>query len=98
MSVEKLFKSTVAILLSVCSASAQTATGEITGSVIDSSGAAVAGAKVILGEEAANQKRDQTSNSAGLYECHALPRGLYTIQVEMSGFKKEEIRGLQLTV
>jgi hypothetical protein len=98
MAVEKLFKLTVAILLSVCSASAQTATGEITGSVIDSSGAAVAGAKVILVEQATNQTREQTSNSAGLYEFHALPRGLYTIQVEMSGFKKEEIRGLQLTV
>ena len=98
MAVQKLLRLTLAAFLSVLSASAQTSTGEITGSVVDSSGATIAGAKVVLIEQATNQTREQTSNSAGLYEFHALPRGFYTIQVEMSGFKKEEIRALQLTV
>ena len=98
MAVQRLFRLTLVVLFSVWSAYAQTATGEITGSVIDSTGASIAGAKVILIEQATNRTREQASNSAGLYEFHALPRGVYTIQVEMSGFKKEEIRGLQLTV
>src|SRR3954453_20786069 len=98
MAVLKLLWLTVAVFLSVWSASAQTATGEITGSIIDSSGASIAGAKVTLVEKDTNLTREQPANAAGLYEFHALPRGLYTIQVEMSGFKKEEIRALQLTV
>ena len=98
MAVRNLFRLTLAVFVSVLSASAQTATGEITGSIVDSSGASTAGAKVILIEQATNQTREQTTNRDGLYEFHALPRGVYTMQVEMSGFKKEEIRALQLTV
>lgn len=98
MAVRNLFRLTLAVFVSVLSASAQTATGEITGSIVDSSGASTAGAKVILIEQATNQTREQTTNSDGLYEFHALLRGVYTMQVEMSGFKKEEIRALQLTV
>src|SRR5688572_13192398 len=93
-----MFRIILAICLSVWSATAQTATGVITGSVLDSTGASVAGAKVSLVHEETNQTREQTSNSAGLYEFRALPRGIYNIQVEMAGFKKEEIRNLQLTV
>jgi hypothetical protein len=88
----------VTICLWLSRASAQTATGVIGGSVLDSTGAMVAGAKITLLDQETNQTRTQTSNSAGLYEFRALPRGFYTLQVEMPGFKKEEIRGVQLTV
>jgi hypothetical protein len=76
----------------------QTAAGVITGSITDSSGAAVAGAKVGLTHQETNQTRAQLSNSVGIYEFRALPRGLYSIEVEKPGFKKEEVRSLQLTV
>jgi hypothetical protein len=87
-----------AVILSVPSAAGQTATGVITGSVFDSSGAIVAGAKIVLLNQETNQRREVTANPAGVYEFRALPNGLYTIEAEMPGFKKEEIRGLQLTV
>src|SRR5688572_11930972 len=86
------------VLLSFSSAVAQTATGVITGSVLDSSGAIAAGAKVTLLNQETNQRREGTANAAGVYEFRALPNGLYTIQAEMPGFKKEEIRGVRLTV
>jgi hypothetical protein len=86
------------VLLSLSSVVGQTATGVITGSVLDSSGAIVAGAKITLLNQETNQRREVTANPAGVYEFRALPNGLYTIQAEMPGFKKEEIRSLQLTV
>jgi hypothetical protein len=77
---------------------AQTASGVITGSVTDTTGAAVAGAKVMLTHEETNQTRNQTANTEGIYEFRALPRGTYRLAVEMAGFKREEIRDVQLTV
>ena len=86
------------VLLSFSSAVAQTATGVITGSVLDSSGAIAAGAKITLLNQETNQRREVTANAAGVYEFRALPNGLYTIQAEMPGFKREEIRSVRLTV
>ncbi|MCC6342423.1 MAG: TonB-dependent receptor [Bryobacterales bacterium] len=77
---------------------AQTASGVITGSVTDTTGAAAAGAKVTLTHEETNQTRDQLANSEGIYEFRALPRGTYRLAVEMAGFRREEIRDVQLTV
>jgi len=76
----------------------QTATGVITGVVTDAAGASVAGAIVTLLDQQTNQTREQTTTTSGLYEFRALPRGLYTLHVEMAGFKKSETKNLQLTV
>jgi hypothetical protein len=75
----------------------QTATGVITG-VVTAGGAAVAGVSVTLLDQQTNQMREQTTNTSGVYEFRALPRGLYTLQTEMAGFKKGETKNLQLTV
>ncbi|MCZ2151812.1 MAG: TonB-dependent receptor [Bryobacterales bacterium] len=89
------------LFVSLCLAiplGAQTASGVITGSVTDTTGAAVAGAKVMLTHEETNQTRNQVANSEGIYEFRALPRGTYRLAVEMAGFRREEIRDVQLTV
>ncbi|MCC6586828.1 MAG: TonB-dependent receptor [Bryobacterales bacterium] len=85
-------------LISLAPLAAQTASGVISGSITDSSGAAVAGAKVSLTQEETNQTRDQMTNPSGIYEFRALPRGSYKLVVEMAGFKREEIKDVQLTV
>lgn len=87
-----------AALLLNGSLAGQTASGVITGTVTDASGAAAAGAKVALTQVDTNQTREQTTSNTGNYEFRALPRGLYTLQVELPGFKKEEVKGIQLTV
>src|SRR5688572_18758838 len=66
----------LSVLLSFSSAFAQTATGVITGSVLDSSRAIAAGAKVTLLNQETNQRREVTANAAGVYEFRALPNGL----------------------
>ena len=86
------------LLLAPVIITAQTATGSITGSVTDASGAVVSGAKVSLLEQETNLSREQLTNTTGVFEFRALPRGNYTVEAEMQGFKKEQIRGVQLTV
>lgn len=76
----------------------QTATGVIHGIVKDPSGAVVAGARLILTEQATNQTREQTSGPEGNFEFRALPHGLYTLTVEHSGFKKEILTDILLRV
>ena len=77
---------------------AQTANGVVTGSITDTSGAVVSGAKVTLTDLQTNQTRQQTTNDAGTYEFRALPRGDYRMEAEIQGFKKENVTGIQLTV
>ena len=94
------FKTILLVLQAICISTAwgQTATGVITGVITDAAGASVAGAMVTLLDQQTNQTREQTTNTSGLYEFRALPRGLYTLHVEMAGFKKSETKNLQLTV
>ena len=61
-------------------------TGEITFDGID----------VLLTNQETNQAREVVTNTAGLYEFRALPRGVYTLEAEVTGFKKEQVRGVQL--
>ncbi|MDA1315794.1 MAG: carboxypeptidase-like regulatory domain-containing protein [Acidobacteria bacterium] len=56
---------------------AQTATGVITGSLTDSTGAVIPGAKVTLTDQQTNQSREQMTNETGIFEFRALPRGVY---------------------
>jgi len=88
----------VVLALALPPLGAQTASGVISGSVTDSSGAAIPSARVVLTEQDTNQTREVMTNSAGVYEFRALPRGVYTLEAEMQGFKKEQVRGVQLTV
>jgi hypothetical protein len=67
---------------------AQTAgEGTITGSVSDSTGAAIPNATVAATNEATNISTERTSTSAGLYTIAPLPVGYYTVTVTAKGFK-----------
>ncbi|MBM3736632.1 MAG: TonB-dependent receptor [Acidobacteria bacterium] len=89
---------TLVLSLAAITASAQTASGVITGSISDATGAVVSGAKVTLTDTQTNQTRQQTANPAGIYEFRALPAGTYRLEAEVQGFKKEQISSVQLTV
>ena len=75
---------TVAILLLLASLPLMAAgpTGSIVGTVIDSSGAAVANAKVIVTAPATGFTRAVTSSADGGYVCPLLPVGIYNVAVE----------------
>jgi Carboxypeptidase regulatory-like domain/TonB-dependent Receptor Plug Domain/TonB dependent receptor len=79
-------------------ARSQVSSGTITGTVTDSSGAAVSGALVTVTQVAQNFSRTLMTNSYGLYEVKFLPVGGYRVTAEHAGFKKSIQQGLDLTV
>jgi hypothetical protein len=74
-------------LLSVAPAIAQSPNATINGLVLDPSGAAIAGAEIIVVNDATNVQHETTTNSAGIYVVTNLPPGPYRIQVAKIGFK-----------
>ena len=77
---------------------AQAAVGEITGSVTDPTGAAVANATIVITNNATDLQRTTTTNGDGIYSAPALPPGRYSVKVNMSGFKSDVRNGIDLQV
>src|ERR1700751_3564503 len=84
------------IFLSVFSsvALAQSGQGSISGSVHDSSGAIVPGAKVTVINQATNQTIELESNASGVYTVPEVPVGTYEVRVEKQGFSQADVKGL----
>jgi Carboxypeptidase regulatory-like domain/TonB dependent receptor len=82
-----------ALLFSGRSLKAQTETGRVTGTVLDSAGAIVVGAKVTLTNEATDVKATVQSTSSGTYVFDDVMSGTYTIEAEAPGFEKYVFRG-----
>src|ERR1700689_776191 len=86
------------ILLMINSASAQTGTPSIVGTVSDPNGSVVPGAKISIKNIDTNQEFVLTSDSAGAYVAAGLPPGTYELRAEHSGFSKEIRKGIILSV
>lgn len=85
-------------LNSISSIWAQTATGSITGSATDPSGAPLANAKVTLVNTSTGQERVARTNSLGYYSFPLLPPGHYRLVAEQAGFKQNIQEDIQLDV
>ncbi|MGP0074230.1 MAG: carboxypeptidase regulatory-like domain-containing protein [Bryobacteraceae bacterium] len=72
--------------------------GRISGTVTDQSGAAIAGAKVIVTDEQRNVPRTLTTDSSGSYSAPNLLPSTYDVHVEFQGFKSSDRRDLVLDV
>ena len=72
----------------------QSERGTITGVVQDSSGAVTPGAKVTITNSQTGVNLDATTNAAGEYTVPSLQPGVYTVRVEMQGFRPTERRGV----
>src|SRR2546422_6333753 len=79
------------------SANAQTA-ATLVGDITDSTGAAAPGVDVTVIHEGTRIERKVMTNEAGQYRVTPLNPGTYTIQVELSGFKKQVRSGIVLEV
>ena len=79
-------------------AAAQSTGGRIRGTVTDSSGGAVAGAKVTLINEATNTPREVETSSTGEYLFLEVPVGSYEVSVSQTGFKKYVRKGVVLVL
>jgi Carboxypeptidase regulatory-like domain/TonB dependent receptor/TonB-dependent Receptor Plug Domain len=80
----------------VSASSAQTSRALISGIVSDSSGAAIAGAKVIVRDIQRNLDYSAETNSSGLYRVIELTPGLYRVTAEAPGFRTYVLESLPL--
>ncbi|HZT29019.1 MAG TPA: carboxypeptidase-like regulatory domain-containing protein [Bryobacteraceae bacterium] len=76
---------------------AQTTAG-LTGTVTDTSGAVIAGAKVTLTGTDTGIQRSTASGESGEYEFLVLPPGTYSVTVQKEGFKQFTRGGVRLEV
>ena len=83
-----LFCALALLLVFAGSASAQTETGQIAGTITDATGAVVTSATVIVKSLNTGLTRETTTNSSGLYTISGLKPDLYEVTVQASGFQK----------
>ena len=93
-----LLGTVLAMLVAPAVTEAQTATGQITGSVKDSSGAVMEKVKVVVTNEETGLTRETTTTADGAYVVPLLPVGSYVVTAEQSGFKIAITSGVRLNV
>ena len=76
----------------------QTFRGSIAGTVQDSTGAVVSGAKISLIGTETGYKKEAVSSSSGDYSFSDLPLGLYNVVIDTPGFASQKISGVKVTV
>ena len=81
----------LALLASAGMATAQQGAATIRGTVLDSSGAVVPGAKVTITNLGTNLMREQSTTAAGTFSFDLIPQGDYKVEVSTQGFKKKII-------
>jgi len=65
---------------------ADESTADVTGTVLDASGAVIPGATVTLRQSAPRTIRTTVSNAAGRFALAALPVGSYRVEISSPGF------------
>jgi hypothetical protein len=74
------------------------ATGTISGTVTDATGAAVSGAKITVSGENTGSVREAVSDSAGHYVVPLLGVTNYSVRAEFTGFQPNEVKNVRLQV
>ena len=76
----------------------QSATGQITGTVNDPSGAVISGVNITLNSQATGLTRTTKTNEAGTFSFPQLPVGVYSVTGEQEGFSAAKRSDIQLNV
>lgn len=84
------------LLGAVVAASAQTIAGQISGTIVDSSKARLPGVTVTVVNEGTQATRTVVTDSEGAWVITNLLPGRYTVEAELSGFKKTRRTGFVL--
>jgi hypothetical protein len=79
-------------------ANAQVIYGAIVGTVTDASGGAVSGAKVRITSLGRNEVRTAFTSATGAYAFPNLPRGMYRLEIEQTGFKLFVLSSVEVQV
>lgn len=77
---------------------AQAVSGDLTGSVLDASGAAIPNATIVATDDATGVKSTSQSNAAGVYRFSNLPIGRYTVTASAAGFSTDTLKNIDLTL
>ena len=85
------------IALPALPATAQVTTATFYGIVADQSGAALPGAVVTMRHDATGRVSTKSTDASGEFVFGFVPIGLYTLTIELSGFKTYATRGLELS-
>ncbi len=86
------------IFVAYAPANAQTFRGTILGTVIDSSGAAIPGARIMVKNQGTGLTRTTATGDAGTYQVPELPVGQYSVTVSREGFESVTMGDLEVTV
>src|SRR5947209_15670749 len=89
------------VVLSIAVASraaAQGTTSRVLGTVTDQTGAVVPGATVTLANDATGVSFNTITTGAGTYAFEAIQVGLYSLTVELQGFKKFVTHGSAVNI
>jgi len=89
----------LSLVLGYCvpNAAGQAVYGSILGSVTDTQGSAVVGAKVTVTSVAKGSSGETTTNDSGNYTVSHLIPDIYNIHIEATGFKIYEVKGVQVS-
>jgi hypothetical protein len=93
-----LLLSVLCVLVVSSSALSQGASGTITGTVSDESGAVLPGATVTIKNEDTGVSRDLVAGEGGRFRATDLPPGPYAVAASLAGFGTLSRRGIVLTV
>src|SRR5688500_11161013 len=77
---------------------AQSVNSRVTGTVKDTAGASVPGAKVMLMDAATKDQKEATTNEDGSFTISDVRPGTYTVAVEATGFKKLNVTNVTVHV
>ena len=88
----------LALALVVPPVHAQVAGGSISGSVLDSSGAVLPRAQVLIRNVETGVATEVVANDSGVYRAPNLRPGRYEVTASMPGFVTSARKGIQLTV
>jgi hypothetical protein len=80
------------------SGKAQVTAGTISGTLTDSTGAVLPGAKVVILNENTGISRTVQADSAGRYSAPSLSLGKYQVTASLTGFQTEVRSGIELTL
>lgn len=77
---------------------AQNTNGRVIGTVTDTQGAAVVGARVVITNTGTNTRWNTVTDGAGSYQVLDLPIGMYSVAVEATGFNKVVNEAQELSI
>ncbi|MBI4907055.1 MAG: carboxypeptidase regulatory-like domain-containing protein [Acidobacteria bacterium] len=86
--------SLVPFVLAPATLQAQSITGQIVGTVVDSTGGAIAGAQVALTHTITKQARSFTTDASGAFTFPNVVPGDYSLRVTVAGFKAYDQKGI----